>query len=259
MTTPDTTPIPLDKALDLSGKTAIVTGASRGIGAAIAERLAQAGAFVYVGFREQADAADEVVARIQAAGGEAEARRGDVTKRVDVEALVSAAGEVDIVVNNAGTYPLHGLLEMTDHDFDAVVASNLRSVHLMTQVAAKVMKPGASIVNIASIEAVAPAPAHAHYDAAKAAVVMHTRAAALELGAKGIRVNAVSPGLIWYPALPDLWPEGVKRYEEAAPLGRLGTGADVADAVLYLASPMARFVTGANLVVDGGVLATPAF
>jgi 3-oxoacyl-[acyl-carrier protein] reductase len=118
---------------------------------------------------------------------------------------------------------------------------------------------GGAIVNIASIEALAPAPMHSHYDAAKAAVVMHTRAAALELGPKGVRVNAVSPGLIWYEALPSLWAEGVERYERAAPLGRLGTGADVADAVLYLASPMARFVTGANLVVDGGVLATPAF
>ncbi len=259
MSQPDTAHVPLDRALDLSGKTAIVTGASRGIGAAIAERLAQAGAHVVVGFREQADAADAIVAGIEKAGGSAEARRGDVTKRVDVEALVSTAGQVDIVVNNAGTYPLHGLLDMMDHDFDAVVASNLRSVHLMTQVAARVMPAGGAIVNIASIEALAPAPMHAHYDAAKAAVVMHTRAAALELGAKGIRVNAVSPGLIWYPELPNLWAEGVERYEKAAPLGRLGTGADVADAVLYLASPMARFVTGANLVVDGGVLATPAF
>jgi NAD(P)-dependent dehydrogenase (short-subunit alcohol dehydrogenase family) len=114
-------------------------------------------------------------------------------------------------------------------------------------------RPGA-IVNIASIESENPAPQHSHYSAAKAAVVMYTRTAALELGGKGIRVNCVSPGLIWREGLDRDWPEGVNAYLQAVPLGRLGQPDDVADACLFLASSAARWITGANLIVDGGVL-----
>jgi len=109
-------------------------------------------------------------------------------------------------------------------------------------------------VNIASIEAENPAPGHAHYDAAKAGVLMYTRTAAQELGGQGIRVNAVSPGLIWRKGLEQAWPEGVDAYLRAVPLGRLGLTDDVADACLFLASPAARWITGANLLVDGGVM-----
>jgi NAD(P)-dependent dehydrogenase (short-subunit alcohol dehydrogenase family) len=113
---------------------------------------------------------------------------------------------------------------------------------------------GGAIVNISSIEGLQPAFLHSHYAASKAAVIMHTRAAALELGPSGIRVNCVSPGLIDAPGLDTAWPDGVARWHAAAPLGRLGEPADVADAVLFLASPAARWISGANLVVDGGVL-----
>ncbi len=112
-----------------------------------------------------------------------------------------------------------------------------------------------AIVNVSSIEGLQPAFAHSHYAASKAAVIMHTRAAALELGPRGIRVNSVSPGLIEAEGLDRAWPEGVARWHAAAPLRRLGTPTDVADAVLFLASPAARWISGSNLVVDGGVLA----
>ena len=116
-----------------------------------------------------------------------------------------------------------------------------------------------AIVNIASIEAQNPAVAHSHYDAAKSGIVMYTRAAAQELGRQGIRVNAVSPGLIWRDGLDTDWPDGVARYLRAAPLSRLGRPDDVADACLFLASSGARWITGANLVVDGGVLTNTVY
>jgi NAD(P)-dependent dehydrogenase (short-subunit alcohol dehydrogenase family) len=116
-----------------------------------------------------------------------------------------------------------------------------------------------AIVNITSIEAVNPAPAHAHYSAAKAGLRMFTRSSAQELGQHGIRVNAVAPGLIHRPGIEQAWPEGVERYRKAAPLGRLGDVVDVADAVLFLASDAARWITGTELTVDGGVLTAQAY
>jgi NAD(P)-dependent dehydrogenase (short-subunit alcohol dehydrogenase family) len=152
---------------------------------------------------------------------------------------------------------------MSEEEWDRVVDTNLKSVFLGTQAAARQMKgqdpPGGAIVNIASIEGESPAPLHSHYNAAKAGVIMHTRAAALELGPHGIRVNSVSPGLIWRPGIEEDWPEGVEHWQQAAPLTRLGRPEDVADACLFLASPAARWITGANLRVDGGVLSRPAF
>jgi len=167
-----------------------------------------------------------------------------------------------VAINNAGIYPTVPLLEMTEEDWDESLDANLKSVFLVTRAAARHMaerREGGAIVNIASIEGEHPAPFHSHYSAAKAAVLMHTRAAALELGPKGIRVNAVSPGLIGRPELENEWPDGVQRWRAAAPLERLGEPEDVADACLFLASPGARWITGADLRVDGGVTASPIF
>lgn len=245
------------------GRTVLVTGASRGIGQGIALRFAQAGASVIVGYRNDAEGAKRTMTAIETGGGAGCATQVDVCDRAAFARAIDLAVDrfdgLDVLVNNAGAYPLLPLSEMTEAAWSENLDVNLRSVFLGTQLAATRMPVGSAIVNVASIEALHPAPGHSHYASAKAAVLMHTRAAALELGPKGIRVNAVSPGLIDYPELATLWPEGVERYSRAAPLGRIGHRDEVADAVLFLASPAARFITGANLVVDGGVCASPIF
>ncbi len=252
--------------LDFRGKTVIVTGAGRGIGAGIAKRFAQAGANVVVHYRQSVAGAARVVTEIETFGGKAMAVQADVSQPDGAAGLVSLAvktfGRVDVLVNNAGFYPLSPLLEMEPGEWEAVLDANLKSVFLCTQAAARQMiaqGQGGSIVNIASIEALNPAPGHSHYNAAKGGALMHTRAAANELGPHGIRVNAVLPGLIWRKGLEKDWPDGVKRYKKAAPLGRLGQPEDVADACLFLASPAARWISGAELVVDGGVMTKQIF
>jgi NAD(P)-dependent dehydrogenase (short-subunit alcohol dehydrogenase family) len=251
---------------NFSNKVALVTGSGSGLGSGIAVRFAEAGAAVVVNYRSSAAGAQAVVGRIEAAGGKAIAVQADVTQKAEVERLVAqtveAFGRLDVLINNAGLYPLASLLEMTEAEWDAVVDSNLRGTFLCTQAAAKQMiaqGEGGAIVNIASIEAENPAPLHSHYNAAKGGVVMHTAAAANELGLHGIRVNSVSPGLIWREGIEQGWPDGVERFLKAAPLGRLGRPDDIADACLFLASPAARWITGANLRVDGGVMTKQIF
>jgi NAD(P)-dependent dehydrogenase (short-subunit alcohol dehydrogenase family) len=255
----------VSRLLDLQGRVAIVTGASAGIGAAIAARLAEAGAAVIVHYRGNAEGAARVVSDIGAGGGRARAWPADLTSPDAAHDLTRAAaaafGPADVLVNNAGDYPLASLVEMPFEAWNQVLAANLTSAHLVTQAFARTLEPGraGSIVNIASIEASNVAPMHAHYSAAKAGLVMYTRAAARELGPRGIRANVVSPGLIGRDGLDRDWPDGVARYRRAAPLGRLGRADDVADACLFLASDAARWITGAELVVDGGVLVNTAY
>jgi NAD(P)-dependent dehydrogenase (short-subunit alcohol dehydrogenase family) len=247
--------------LDFAGRTVIVTGAGSGIGTGIAHRFAQAGANVVVNYRSASEGAAAVVAAIETSGGQAIAMQADVTREIEVANLVAAAvehfGGLDVMVNNAGIYPRHALLEMSADAWSEVVDANLRSAFLCTQAAARQMIASGTrgaIVNIASIEAENPAPDHSHYVAAKGGLVMYGMAAAGELGRHGIRVNTVSPGLIWQKGLEEAWPEGVESYLAAVPLGRLGLADDVADACLFLASPAARWISGANLRVDGGVM-----
>lgn len=252
--------------LDLSGRVALVTGAGRGIGAAIAERFAEAGAAVAVHYRTSAEGAEAVVEEIGRKGGRAAPVQADLTTGEEVEMLlaevVARFERLDVLVNNAGSYPVSPLIGMEEAEWDEVIASNLKSVHLASQAAARLFADqggGGAIVNIGSVEGSSPAPLHAHYTAAKAGVLMHTRAAAQELGPAGVRVNSVSPGLVWTAGIEEAWPEGVARWLEAAPLGRMGRAVEVADACLFLASDAARWVTGADLVVDGGVLARAVF
>ena len=257
---------PVQSLLDFSDQVVVVTGSSRGIGAGIAKRFAEAGAALVVNYRQDEAAARMVVNAINKTGGKAIAVQADVTNRSDLDRLadqtLEAFDRLDVLINNAGLYPLDSLLEMTDEAWDLVVNANLRSVFLSTQVMANTMIDHGIrgvIVNIGSLEAETPAPLHSHYNAAKSGVLMYTRAAAAELGSKGIRVNAVSPGLIWRESLAQDWPEGVKRYEAAAPLNRVGRAEDVADACLFLASPAARWITGINLRVDGGVMSNTPY
>jgi 3-oxoacyl-[acyl-carrier protein] reductase len=243
---------------ELSGKIAIVTGASRGIGAAVASRFAAAGAGVVVHYHQQEAFARELAGRLP--GGVAVG--ADLTVPQEVERFFAAAGEADILVNNAGRYPVDEILEVSPQRWAAIVEANLHAVHFTTQAFARgriARKLEGAIVNVASIEAERPSPAHSHYIAAKAGVLAYTRSAALELGPSGIRVNAVSPGLIWREGLEEAWPTGVAAFRSRAPLRRLGRPEEVAEACLFLASPRASFITGANLAVDGGILAAPAF
>jgi NAD(P)-dependent dehydrogenase (short-subunit alcohol dehydrogenase family) len=247
--------------LDLSGQVVVVTGAAGTIGAGIVRRFSAAGAAVAACTRSS-----PLSGAVAGLEGRVTAIRADLTDPQGPDAVVEAAttafGRIDHLVNNAGIQPVVELDEMSDGEWSEMIDTNLTAVHRLTRVVAAAMTEqgrGGSIVHIASIEGIQPAPGHAHYAAAKAGLIMHARAAALAYGAAGIRVNTVSPGLVGGPELEDHWPAGVARWRASAPLHRVGTPEDVGDACLFLCSGLARWISGANLVVDGGVLARPTW
>ena len=251
---------PPDEMIRLDGRVIVVTGAGGGIGGGIARRLMAAGATVVAHTRSSpvdhlVDGGDEpvVVTADLAEPGAAE--------RV-VQAALDAGGRIDGLVNNAGIQPVVHFTEMTDGEWTEMINTNLTAVHRLTRASADAMRAqgtGGSIVHISSIEGRHPTDFHGHYATAKAGLLMHARAAAGAYGPHGIRVNSVSPGLIDRPGLADDWPEGVARWHAAAPLGRTGTPEDIGDACVFLCSDLARWITGADLVVDGGVLTRPTW
>ncbi len=249
--------------LDLSGKAILVTGASGNIGRGIAKRLAEAGASIVVHyFSDEAGAAD-TVALIAKEGGQAFVVQADLRSEDAVAGMFTELQEhhhqVDGVVNNAAAQPPPKLLkDMSAADWQSVMQANLDSAFLVTKNAANSMSErgdGGAVVNIASISGLDPSIGHSQYATSKAGLIMLTRAAAQEYGAVGIRVNSVSPGLIDRDGLAQAWPEGVNSWQQRAPLVRLGRADDVADAVLFLLSPASSWISGINLVVDGGMSA----
>jgi len=239
--------------LDLKGETVLVTGASGNIGAAIATRLAEAGAKIVAHYNSNEAAARELIDRL----GQGETVQADLSDEAGVDAMFSSS-QPTMLVHNAATQPVAALGDMSFADWREMMAVNLDSAFLLTQRAARSWietdRAGA-IVNIGSIEGMDPAAGHGHYATSKAGLMMLTRAAALEFGSSNIRVNSVAPGLIDREGLARDWPDGVGRWRDRVPLGRLGSPIDVADAVLFLLSPAARWISGTNLVVDGGMSA----
>lgn len=248
---------------DLSESVVVITGAAGGIGAGVADRFASAGAAVVVHYRNGFDRAAAVVDAITVRGGRAVAARADVTLPDECAALMDVAvtrfGRLDAVVACAGVQPVAELAGMGVSSWRDVLDTNATGAFATVQAAASALAGGRSITLVASTEGSRPARGHAHYAASKAAMIMLARSAALEYGPAGIRVNTVSPGLIERPGLAVEWPDGVQRWRHAAPLERLGTAGDVGDACVFLASPMARWITGHDLVVDGGMSAVPAW
>jgi len=234
----------------LEGKTALVTGASRGIGRAIAEELARAGASVVIGYRSGADEAEEVATAI---GGRAV--QADVSDAEQARRLVEEAGDLDVLVNNAGLTRDGLIARMPDEDWREVIDTNLGRVFYTCRAAARGMmrKRSGSIVNISSIVGVHGNPGQTNYSAAKAGIIGFTKALARELGSRTVRANVIAPGYI-STRLTDVLPDELKQAMlDNTPLGRLGDPGDVAGAVRFLASDEAAFITGEVLLVDGGL------
>ena len=244
----------------MSAKVALVTGSSRGIGRAIALRLAADGFQVVVNYRSGAEAAAEVVGAIEAEAGEAIAIQADVTEGAAVEALVAQTlerfGRVDVLVNNAGVTRDGLLMRMKDEDWDMVIATNLRSVFLASRAVLRVMmrQRAGRIINITSISGLSGNAGQCNYAAAKAGIVGFTRSLAKEAGSRGITVNAVAPGYVPTDLTSDLPQALLDEAVKVTPLGRLGSPKDVAGAVSFLASDDAAFITGQVLRVDGGMV-----
>ena len=248
---------------DLTGRVAIVTGASRGIGKAIAEAYARAGAKVVLASRKQ-NALDEAAEAIRAAGGEATgivAHNGDKDALYAlVERTVAHYGGLDILVNNAATNPHFGsLLEAADSYWQKTIEVNLMGNVWLSQAAVKAMraKGGGKIINVASIVGLTPGRYQGIYSITKAAVISLTKTLAVELGADNIQVNAIAPGLVQTKFAQALWgnPELLDQVLARTPAGRIGQPRDITGAALYLASAASDFTTGAVFVLDGGVTA----
>ncbi|WP_134685219.1 SDR family oxidoreductase [Brevibacillus migulae] len=243
----------------LSGKVALVTGASRGIGRKIAEELAQNGAKVVINYASSPEKAEEVVAGIKSNGGEAVAIQADISKVSEVERLfretLQAYGKIDILVNNAGIMVTKTLENVTEEDFDKLFAINVKGTYFACQQAAKHLERNGRIINFSTSVTGQMFPGYSIYAGTKGAVEQFTRQLAKELGPRGITINAIAPG----PINTELFKEGKTPEQIAAvgsanAFGRLGEPEDVASVLLFLASEESRWITGQTLRVNGGFI-----
>lgn len=244
----------------LSGKVALVTGASKGIGASIAKHLAAEGAAVAVNYATSREGADKVVAEITAGGGKAVAVQGSVANKADIDRVVAetkgALGPIDILVNNAGVYEFAPLEQITEEHFRRQFDVNVLGLLLVTQETVKVFNPsGGSIINIGSVAGKIGMPGAAVYGATKASVDVITKTLSKELGPKGIRVNAINPGMV---ETEGVHAAGIaesdfrKQIEAQTPLGRIGQPADIAGAAVFLASADSSWISGETIYIAGG-------
>ena len=244
----------------LTGKVAVVTGASKGIGASIAKHLAAEGASVVVNYASSKAGADKVVGEITAQGGRAIAVQGSVAKRADIERLFAetrkAFGQTDILVNNAGVYEFGPLEQINEESFHKQFDTNVLGLILTTQEALKHFNgDGGSVINISSVVGVNPMPGATIYSATKAAVDAVTKSLARELGPKKVRVNSINPGMIeteGVHAAGFIGSDFQKQAEAQTPLGRIGQPQDVATVATFLASPDSGWITGETFLVSGG-------
>ena len=244
----------------LEGKVAIVTGASRGIGKAIAEKFIAQGAKVAFTYRSSAEAAAALEKELSAGGGTVKGFQSDAASMTDAERLVGevveAFGTVDIVINNAGITDDTLLMRMTEEQWDRVISVNLKSCFNLTKAVMRTMLKArlGSIVNISSVVGVQGNAGQANYAASKAGILGFTKSVALELGSRNIRCNAIAPGFIETEMTAKLDEDTVQGWRDAIPLKRGGTPEDVANLCVFLASDMSAYITGQTLNVDGGMI-----
>jgi len=242
---------------NIEGKNVLITGASGHLGSVIAQSFSQAGCRVFLQGRNESKLLDLQ----KKLTGESIVFAGDISDPLIIDKIFSKIGgkykSLDFLINNAGLQTVLPINQLESRDWEIMMSINTKVPHLCTKAFLELNKKYPSgnpvIVNIASIEGSIPALAHSHYAASKGALIQYTRASALELGAYGIRVNSVSPGLIDHENLKKDWPEGVIKYVKSSPLSRLVDPVEVADTVLFLSSPYAHGITGVDLRVDAGM------
>ena len=243
--------------IDLSGKAAIVTGGSRGIGRAAALGFARNGASVVACYINETDAVKQLGEELASLQSDSYVGRVDVSDEASVNALVDEAakrfGKIDVLVNNAGAVSNKSLEDLDYEEWRRVLDTNLTSMYLMARAVVPHMPAGSSIVNIGSGVGMAGMPNRTHYGSSKAGALGLTRALCKELGPRGIRVNTLNPGIIETDQTTGLTPERRAIYERLAALGRLGQAEDIASVILFLASDGAGYVSGATIAVDGGI------
>ena len=247
--------------IDLGGKVALVTGASRGIGAVVACRLAQAGVKVGVNYYASPDAATKVVDSIKESGGEALLVGGDVSQQELAESAIKQVvahwGKIDFLVNNAGINKDRLLMRMTPEDFDSVINVNLRGAFLCSKYAIPhlIKQRSGRVINMSSVVGLSGNPGQANYAAAKAGLIGLTKAVAREVASRNVTVNALAPGYITTAMVEELSEENQAKILSRIPMGRFGTPEDVAEAVVFLCSDGASYITGQVLTIDGGMIA----